>query len=263
MKTLTIISYQWKDLFRDKWLIGYALIYLVLTDALIRFGGGGPKALVSLSHIMLLLVPLVSLIYGVLYLYQSREFVELLLAQPLDRKSLFWGLYGGLSIPLSLAFLAGAGLPLLYTGVWVQTGLATIYTVFGLGFALSLIFVGIGFLFGLKYFDERVKGFGFALVSWLLLAVLYDGLILLFVSTFSEYPLEKAMIGLSIINPIDLARIGVLLTFDISALMGYTGAVFNRFFGSSLGVLVSIGCLLLWIVLPAWKGLHLFNKKDF
>lgn len=263
MKALTIISYQWKDLFRDKWLIGYALIYLVLTDALIRFGGGGPKALLSLSNIMLLFVPLVSLIYGVLYLYQSREFVELLLAQPLDRKSLFAGLYGGLAIPLSLAFLVGGGLPLLYTGVWVQTGLDTMATVFGLGIVLSLIFVGVGFLFGLKYFDERVKGFGFALVSWLLLAVLYDGLILLFVSTFSDYPLEKAIIGLSIINPIDLARIGVLLKFDISALMGYTGAVFNRFFGSYVGFLVSLSCLMIWITLPAWRGLRLFNKKDF
>ncbi len=263
MKAMTIVSYQWKDLFRDKWLIGYALIYLLLTDALIRFGGGGPKALMSLSNIMLLFVPLVSLIYGVLYLYQSREFVELLLAQPLDRKNLFAGLYGGLAIPLCLAFVAGAGLPLLYTGVWVQTEAATMLTVFGLGVALSLIFVGIGFLFGLKYFDERVKGFGYALVSWLLLAVLYDGLILIFVSTFSEYPLEKAMIGLSIINPIDLARIGVLLQFDISALMGYTGAVFNRFFGGYLGMLISLGCLLLWIVIPAWRGLRLFSKKDF
>lgn len=263
MKVFTVISYQWKDLFRDKWLIAYALIYLVLTDALIRFGGGGPKALLSLSNIMLLFVPLVSLIYGVLHLYQSREFIELLLAQPLDRKSLFIGLYVGLALPLSLAFLVGAGLPLLYTGAWIQTGFGTMATVFGLGIALSLIFVGIGFLFGLKYFDERVKGFGLALVSWLLLAVLYDGLILLFVSTFSAYPLEKAMIGLSMINPIDLARIGVLLQFDISALMGYTGAVFNRFFGSYLGFLVSMGFISLWILLPIWRGLRLFYRKDF
>lgn len=260
---MTIVSYQWKNLFRDKWLIGYALIYLVLTDALIRFGGGGPKALMSLSNIMLLFVPLVSLIYGVIYLYQSREFVELLLAQPLDRKSLFAGLFGGLAIPLCLAFVVGAGLPLFYSGAWVQAGWETMLTVFGLGIALSLIFVAIGYLFGLKYFHERVKGFGFALLSWLFLAVLYDGLILLVVSTFRDYPLEKAMIGLSVINPIDLARIGVLLKFDISALMGYTGAVFSRFFGSYLGLLVSIGLLMLWVAIPTWQGLRLFNKKDF
>ena len=263
MKALTIVSYQWKDLFRDKWLIGYALIYLILTDALIRFGGGGPKALLSLSNIMLLFVPLVSLIYGVLYLYQSREFIELLLAQPLDRKNLYAGLYGGLAIPLSLAFLVGAGLPVFYAGIWVQTGAGTLLTVFGLGFALTLIFVGVGFLFGLRFFDDRIKGFGYALITWLVLAVLYDGLILLFVSTFGDYPLEKAMIGLSIINPIDLARIGMLLEFDISALMGYTGAVFSRFFGSYLGFMISLACIGLWIVLPAWGGLRLFNKKDF
>lgn len=263
MKALTVLTYQWKDLFRDKWLIGYSLIYLILTDSLIRFGGGGPKALLSLSNIVLLFVPLISLVYGVLHLYQSKEFVELLLAQPLHRKSLFTGLYGGLTIPLCAAFTIGAGLPLYYTGVWIETGAGTIATVLLLGIALTLIFTGIGFLFGLKYFDERVKGFGFALISWLLLAVLYDGLVLLFVSTFSQYPLEKPMIILSVINPIDLARIGVLLKFDISALMGYTGAVFNRFFGSYLGFLVSVSFLLIWIILPAWRGLYIFNKRDF
>ncbi len=263
MKALTIVSYQWKDLFRDKWLIGYALIYLILTDALIRFGGGGPKALMSLSNIMLLFVPLVSLIYGVIYLYQSREFVELLLAQPLDRKSLFTGLYGGLALPLCLAFVVGAGLPLIYTGVWFQTGLETISIVFGLGIALSLVFLAIGYLLGLKYFHQRVKGFGFALLAWLFLAVLYDGLILWVVSTYGDYPLENAIIALSVINPIDLARIGILLEFDISALMGYTGAVFSRFFGSGLGLMISAGCLLLWIGIPAWISLNIFKKKDF
>lgn len=263
MKALTVLTYQWKDLFRDKWLIGYTLIYLFLTDALIRFGGGGPKALLSLSNIVLLFVPLISLIYGLLHLYQSKEFIELLLAQPLQRKSLFTGLYGGLTIPLCAAFTIGAGLPLYYTGAWMETGAGTITTVLLLGITLTLIFSGIGFLFGLKYFDERVKGFGFALISWLLLAVLYDGLVLLFVSTFSQYPLEKPIIVFSVINPIDLARIAVLLKFDISALMGYTGAVFNLFFGNDIGLIVSISCLLIWIHWPIWCGLHFFNKRDF
>lgn len=263
MKTLTIASYQWKDLLRDLWLVGYALIYLVLTDALIRFGGGGPKALLSLSNIMLLFVPLVSMIYGVLYLYQSREFIELMLAQPLARGSLFSGLYGGLAVPLCLAFLLGTGLPIIYTGAWIEAGAGSLAVVFGLGIALSLVFTGIGFLFGLKYLDDRIKGFGFALLTWLFLAVLYDGLILLVVGSFGDYPLEKVMIVLSMINPIDLARISILLEFDISALMGYTGAIFNRFFGSFWGLGVSAACLALWVALPAWKASITFRNKDF
>jgi hypothetical protein len=43
------------------------------------------------------------------------------------------------------------------------------------------------------------------------------------------------MIILSALNPIDLGRILFLMKFDIAALMGYTGAVFQRFFGSGLG----------------------------
>ena len=263
MKALTITTYQWKDLFRDKWLIAYALVYLVLTDALIRFGGGGPKALLSLSNIILMFVPLISMLYGVLYMYQSREFVELLLSQPLERRSLFAGLYSGLALPLCTAFLVGSGLPFLYLGVWMTISPDMIWMVFGIGTALTLIFVGLGFLFALKYFDKKIKGFGLAIISWLFLAVLYDGLILLVVNIFSDYPLEKAMLGLSMINPIDLARIGVLLKFDISALMGYTGAVFNRFFGSALGMGISLTSLALWTMIPAWRSFKTFINKDF
>jgi Cu-processing system permease protein len=118
MKTLTILKYQWKDLFRGKWIMGYALIYLLISDAMIRFGGAGPKALLSISNIMLLLIPLTGMIYGALYLYQSREFTELLMAQPLPRKSIFWGLFGGLTIPLATAFTLGVSIPLMYHGMF-------------------------------------------------------------------------------------------------------------------------------------------------
>lgn len=263
MKVFSILKYQWQDLIRGKWILGYGLIYLVLTDALIRFGGMGPKVLLSVSNIMLLFIPLVSMIYGALYLYQSKEFVELLLAQPIKRKTLFWGLYGGLSVPLALAFIIGTSLPVLYNGLFTGWDLNSLLLIQGLGLLMTLLFTALGFILGLRYFEEKVKGLGFALVSWLFLAVLYDGLVLLFVFILGDYPIEKPMLALSLANPIDLARIVVLLKFDISALMGYTGAVFNRFFGSMLGVGVAGTLLLLWTGLPLWRGLKLFNRKDF
>jgi Cu-processing system permease protein len=45
--------------------------------------------------------------------------------------------------------------------------------------------------------------------------------------------------------------------------MGYTGAVFERFFGSRTGTLVSLGALTLWAVLPLLRGLRQFRRKDF
>lgn len=263
MKTLKILQYQWKDLLRGKWVVGYGLIFLLLTDALIRFGGSGPKALLSLTNVMLLFVPLVSLVYGVLFLYQSREFVELLLAQPLDRKSLFWGLYGGVSVPLMAAYVIGAALPLFWQGLAFTDQLGSGILVLGLGAVLTLIFIGLGFALGLRYYDDRIKGLGFALVIWLFLAILYDGLVLTFIYMLGDYPLDKPTLVLTMLNPVDLARIIILLKFDISALMGYTGAVFSRFFGSAMGMSVAGLFVLLWTGVPVWLSLRLFHKKDF
>jgi Cu-processing system permease protein len=54
----------------------------------------------------------------------------------------------------------------------------------------------------------------------------------------------------------------VLLKMDVSAMMGYTGAVFKDFFGTAAGMIVSFAVLLLWIALPAWLSVRKFNRKD-
>lgn len=259
---LHIILAEWKTLLRSKWIIGYTLIFLLLTDTLLRFGGGGPETLLSISNVMLLFIPLVGMLYGILYIYQSREFVELLLTQPIDRKVLYWGLFFGISTPLMAAYVVGALLPLFWHGVLATDGSATML-VLGLGAILTLVFVSLGFVFGMMFYDDRIKGFGITLVIWLFLAVLYDGLLLLLVFLLGDYPLEQFVIVATTLNPIDLARILVMLEFDISALMGYTGAVFNRFFGQQTGVLTASGMLLIWMVIPAWLGMQIFKRKDF
>lgn len=259
---LHIAQNEWKSLIRGKWVIGYGLIFLILTDTLLRFGGGGPEVLLSISNIMLLFIPLVGMIYGILYIYQSREFVELLLTQPINRKTLYWGLFCGISMPLTAAFIVGAILPLGWHAVLLQDSLASAM-VLGLGGMLTLIFVALGFILGLAFYDDRIKGFGFTIVIWLFMAILYDGLILMAVFAFGDYPLEQFVIAATMLNPIDLARIMVLLEFDISALMGYTGAVFNRFFGSGMGIITAGSMLAIWLGIPAWYGMRMFRWKDF
>jgi len=49
---------------------------------------------------------------------------------------------------------------------------------------------------------------------------------------------------------------------DVSALMGYTGAIYKDFFGSSLGLLYTLGIMLLWSVVPLWLSTIAFRKKD-
>jgi Cu-processing system permease protein len=50
---------------------------------------------------------------------------------------------------------------------------------------------------------------------------------------------------------------------DISALLGYTGALFRQFFGTGTGFLISMGMLVLWTLLPLWRLVYISKKKDF
>jgi len=130
-----------------------------------------------------------------------------------------------------------------------------------IGVLLTFIFIALSFLISVKQ-DDKAKGLGLAILIWLVLAVVYDGFVLLIIYNFQDYPLENAMMILSALNPIDLGRILFLMKFDIAALMGYTGAVFQRFFGSSLGVIISVICLLIWIIVPFLLSSRFFKKKD-
>jgi Cu-processing system permease protein len=80
---------------------------------------------------------------------------------------------------------------------------------------------------------------------------------------FADYSIERPLIGLMILNPVDLGRIVLLLEFDAAALMGYTGAVFKQFFGTMAGVTIAIAALVLWVAIPTWFGLRVFQRKDF
>lgn len=257
-----VIKYELSDIARSKWILVYVLFFLVVTEALFRFGGGSARALLSLSNIVLLIIPLVSIVFGTMYLYTAREFVELLLTQPIDRKALFGGLYAGLALPLAAAFLVGVGVPFALHGVEAASHYATLSVMTASGVLLTFVFVALAFLIAVKV-EDKVRGLGLAILCWLLFSMLYDGLVLVVANGFADYPLETPMIALMLFNPIDLARILLLLTFDVSALMGYTGAVFEQFFGSAAGVAISTVALGVWVAVPLALGMRLFQRKDF
>ena len=257
---LKIIKYELHNIFRSKWILLYTVAFLLITDSLFRFGGDASRVMVSLMNFVLIIVPLVSLIFGIIYLYNSREFIELLLSQPINRKQLFCGIFTGVSLPLILSFIVGVSLPFFLHDAFFHLPMLGI--LFICGILLTLIFLAAAFFLSTK-FEDRIKGFGFAIMLWLFFSVIFDGFILMIIFIFSDYPVEKIVIGLSMFNPVDLARIFLLLKFDIAALMGYTGAVFNRFFGSYLGMAVSITSLMIWLIIPFLLGLKKFMKKDF
>jgi len=130
------------------------------------------------------------------------------------------------------------------------------------GTFLNFIFVALAFNIALSN-ENKIKGFGYAILMWLFLAVIYDGIFLISLVMFNEYPLDNFSLIVTMFNPIDLSRILILLKLDISALLGYTGAVFQQFFGTSLGMIMSSFILMLWIILPVSRIIYKSKKKDF
>jgi Cu-processing system permease protein len=258
---LRLLRFQLRDLVRGRWLIAYAVLFAMVAEGLLRLGGGDARALLGLGNLVLFVVPLTSLVFGTSHLHDAREFNELLLSQPVNRRQLFVGLYGGLATGLSLAFLAGSAVPFALRAR-VGVDLVTVGVILGAGVMLTLVFVALAFLIALATRD-KARGLAAAIGLWLVMTVAYDGVVLAVANAFASYPLERPMIGLMLLNPVDLARVLVLMQLDIAALMGYTGAVFERFFGSAIGLGVIGASLAAWVAWPLWLGLRAFRLRDF
>ncbi|MEO7456910.1 MAG: ABC transporter permease subunit [Gemmatimonadaceae bacterium] len=257
----TVAKFQARDVVRSRWLAAYVAFFWIVGEGLLRFTGGDARAVLSLGSIVLYVVPLVTLVFGTIYLYNAREFTELLLAQPVDRRSLYFGLYGGLTGPLCLGVVLGTTMPFLMRG-GAGADPAVLALLCGTAVALTLAFAAIAFCIALACTD-RLRGLGAAIGVWMLCAVVYDGLVMATVAAFDGHPLERPMLMMTLANPIDLARVMLLLRLDISALMGYTGAVFQQWLGGNTGLLAASLALCVWIVTPAWLGLRAFSRKDF
>jgi Cu-processing system permease protein len=257
MAAKKILKYVIFDILRSKLVISYTLLLLVLTLGLIYAGNNVDKAVISLLNIALILVPLICIVFGTVHIYNSNKFIEMLLALPVKRSSIFWAEYLGLSVSLSIGFMIGAGIPLEAYGA----GITGLYLT-AAGVFLTFIFTALAFLSSVINKD-KAKGIGFSLMVWFYLSVIFDGLVLLIYIFFSEYPIEKLVLVFTALNPVDLARIMIMMKLDISALMGYTGATFEHFFGSFAGTLFSLFFLLLWTAVPTFIALKVFNRKNF
>jgi len=234
----------------------YTLFLLISTFALFNLDSDSGKVVLSLLNVVLMVVPLVSIVFTTIHFFNSYEFIELMLAQPVNRRVIFLGEYMAVAFSLCAAFLVGVGVPMAMFGG--GPGAATL--VFS-GVMLTLVFVSLAFLSSVLTRD-KAKAIGIALLFWFYFSLIYDGLLLWIIYSFGDYPLEKVTLALIAFNPVDLARIVMLLQLDISALMGYTGAFYKNFFGSNSGIVFSAGILVIWVLTPLWIALRVFKRKD-
>lgn len=260
--TIRVLALVARESLRGRWLPGLALLLAGLGELLLRFSGGGATTLVSLLDVVLILTPLVGLVVGTMQVHHAREVTELLLAQPIARGPLFGALYLGTALPLAATVVIGLLAPFAWHGLLFGPDGAQLLGLAGAAVLLALITTAMAFVIALRV-DDRVRALGTALGIWVVSAVLWDGVVLLIAMLVADRPIEVPLLGMLAMNPVDIARVLLLLGSDAAALLGYTGAIVQRTLGTSGGQLALVGLLTCWILLPWRLAARTFRTKDF
>lgn len=257
----SIFKFVFTDNLRSIWAIAYMLFFAFSTYSLIYFTGSFTRSVASLMNIIILIVPLVSTMMAAMYYYNKSDLLYLLLSQPVKRSHTFLGIYLGIAITLGLAVTIGLGLGVVFSAQYLQSfGVVIILIVSAI--LLSLIFSALTLFIAVSTKD-KLKGIGLSIFIWLFFAVIYDGLLLIYFIVYSDYPIEQHAIFLTMLNPIDLSRVFIMLQLDVSALLGYSGAVFQKFYGSGSGQFISLCAMLFWVIFPLFGLLFAVKRKDY
>lgn len=244
------------DNVKSRVVVFYFVLLALLSWTSLLLQDNESKGALTILNIILFVTPLMSLLYTVTYLYDAHDFLVLLLSQPVERRRIWQSLYTGVSSSLLIAFLLGAGIPMLLYTDW-GTGLVLLL----MGCVTTQIFVSLAFLTTMIASD-KTRGTGISILIWLLFTMIYDAVLLYVLFLLSDWPVETPLLALLMLNPLDLTRFQVILKMDVSAMMGYGGAAFKEFLGAADGIVVSSLLLLLWIIVPYFLSLRIFRKKD-
>ena len=154
-----IIKIIFLDILKNRIILAYTLILAILSWSAFGLEDNSAKGLLTILNIILFTVPLVSILFATIYLYNSSEFIELLLSQPIKRKKIWLSLFIGLSLSMILAFFIGAGIPLLINAP-DSVGVMMLI----IGFLITLVFVAFFFAMLFAIFS-RVRRSGSAVIT--------------------------------------------------------------------------------------------------
>ncbi len=257
-----IIYLEFYENIRNKWVFLYAISFFIISSLTIYFGGKqSAKITASLLNLFLLLIPIFSLLFGSINFLESLPFMEVLLSRPISRSKLFLGKWIGANLGLNLGFVLGTAIPLV---LFLDPSGGKIFLSIQLllfGVLLNSVFLSLSFLLSIIIVKKEIV-LGFTLVVWFYFYFLYDLLIVGLSILYGEYPLEIPVLGMVILNPLDLVRVIILLQMDSAVLLGFTSAFFQKYLGQGSGIAISFLFLSVWITIPLIIGARIFRKKD-
>lgn len=259
---------------RSRWTQTFALVFAALAVAVagsgyVLTGGYGVqdfgRSAVSLVQLVLLIVPLTSLLIGVVALGPERGSVEMVFSLPVSRTTILLGKLLGLLQALVAAQAIGfgaAGLLIFWQGG--DEGLAAFPLVFVGSVLMTAVFLGLAALLAAGMTGrKRARTLALALVVWFGLVIVFDVVLLGVASYLPSGAASRVLIVGVILNPVDAVRTWTLLGIEGAAAFGAASLAFLRFTGGELpAALVLVASVLAWIVVPTLAAVIRLRRSD-
>ncbi|MEN3038517.1 MAG: ABC transporter permease subunit [Candidatus Kryptonium sp.] len=258
---------------RNKWTHIFAIIFTILILGISYFGlsASGYKGsmqdfsrtTLSLLNLVLYLIPLASLIVGVMSFSGDGRSNELIFSQPLDRWEIQVGKLLGLLVVIFTSTSLGFGISGFIILMRVGSEGVFKYLVFVLlSNLLGFVFIGISALISVLA-KQRGRAFGLSVLVWFLFLIFYD-LVVIGATTFLKGKVAATFAMISLLgNPVDIVRVLSLITLNTPEIFGPAGAAFLKFLGGSIPTyIVLIFDLILWFALSVFLSIKILSKQD-
>ena len=259
---------------RSRWTQIFAGAFAVLAlgvsgSGYILSGGHGfqdfARTSASLVQLVVLVVPLASLLMGVLALAPERGTAELLFSQPISRRAILAGKLLGLLAALAAAEIVGFGLAglVVFSTTGEEGGGGYALLVLS-SFLLTACFLAIAALIAAGAVGrKRIRALALALVVWFVAVILLDLVALGVASLLPSTAASRLLIVSIIANPAGAVRTGALLGIEGTAAFGSASLALLRFTGgpARAGALLVLS-VLAWIVLPAAAAARRLSRVD-
>ncbi len=273
MKNLFLISYlDLKESIRANWFIIYSLVFggLIalffiagITESQVMGFSGLSRLLLMYIQVTIVILPIFILITTVRSISGDRDshILEYMLSFPISLKQYYWGKVFGRFITVFLPVFMAMVFAILYgafQGADVPWSIFFLYT--GLLFAMSSAFLGIAF-FVSSIVKSSEMALGISFFVWIFLLAFID--IALISLMMQERMSTGLIIGIALVNPMEVFRVAAISLFDPElTVMGPVAFYILDMMSQKMFVFVSIVYPLLLGLLFAFLGFKIFSKKD-
>ncbi len=273
MKNLFLIAYlDLKESIRANWFIVYSIVFggLIalffiagITESQVMGFSGLSRLLLMYIQVTIVILPIFILVTTVRSISGDRDshILEYMLSFPISLKQYYWGKVFGRFITVFLPVFMAMFFAIIYgmfKGADVPWGIFFLYT--GLLFAMSSAFLGIAF-FVSSIVKSSEMALGISFFVWIFLLAFID--IALISLMMQQRMNTELIIGIAMINPMEIFRVAAISLFDPQlTVMGPVAFYILDMMSQSLFVLISILYPVLLGVLFAFLGFKIFSKKD-